>query len=45
MKTIKQINQRIKEIQLKGGKASNEEIKELVDLSSELTLKTFFNFK
>ena len=43
--TIKEIQDRIKEIEWKNFKASNEEIQELIHLRSELTLKTVWNFK
>ena len=42
--TIKEIKVRINEIETKKGYVSNEEIKELIDLRSELVLRTVWNF-
>ena len=42
---MKDIKNRIKEIEAKGFKASNEEIQELISLRAELTVKTLWDFK
>ena len=39
------INKRIKEIELKRGAISNEEIQELIYLKAELRFRTIFSFK
>jgi hypothetical protein len=44
MKTIKEIEKRITEIETKKGVVSNEEIKELIDLRSELSFRLNWNF-
>jgi len=44
MKTIKEIQKRIKEIETKKGIKSNEEIKELIDLKAELSFRLNWNF-
>lgn len=41
--TKEQIEKRIEEITTKKGVVSNEEIKELVELRSELSFRMFFN--
>lgn len=42
---LKEIKDRIKEIESKNFNASNEEIHELIDLRAELTVKTLWDFK
>lgn len=42
--TIKEIKNRINEIETKKGYVSNEEIKELIDLRAELVVRTVWNF-
>jgi hypothetical protein len=43
--SIKEIKDRVKELEWKNMNCTNEEIQELIHLRSELTLKTVWNFK
>jgi hypothetical protein len=45
MKTIEEIEKRIKEIETKKGYVSNEELKELMNLRCELSFILNWNFK